>query len=322
MESSACPIWGTPAKPIQTGRYGDYVQVDSPRIGGAIKVTGTAVTMITNLTESQKRDLTNWIIEQRKQGELCPEVGSDLVSRIKSGFRIVRTPSERYDSLLSYLESSVEALGSPIKYAGAVDEEVIRRKQELLAYTGSIKDSEAVFLINQAERAGHVEKVDLGLIRLTLDGYSYVISLRTKSPDSKQAFVAMWFDASMTEIYENGIELAIAEAGYKAMRIDRKEHSNKVDDEIIGEIRRSRFVVADFTSERDRPRGGVYFEAGFAQGLNLPVIWTCRIDLIDQLHFDTRQFNHIVWKEAADLRLALRNRIVAVVGPGPLQSLP
>lgn len=47
------------------------------------------------------------------------------------------------------------------------------------------------------------------------------------------------------------------------MMIGSKEHSNKIDDEIIGEIRRSAFIVADFTGHR----GGVYFEAGFAMGL-------------------------------------------------------
>ena len=57
----------------------------------------------------------------------------------------------------------------------------------------------------------------------------------------------MWFDESMNDAYENGIEPGIRDAGYEALRIDRKEHSNKIDDEIIEEIRRSRFVVADLT---------------------------------------------------------------------------
>ena len=57
----------------------------------------------------------------------------------------------------------------------------------------------------------------------------------------------MWFDESMDQAFEVGIEPAIEEAGYKPLRIDRKEHVNKIDDEIIAELRRSRFVVADFT---------------------------------------------------------------------------
>ena len=46
------------------------------------------------------------------------------------------------------------------------------------------------------------------------------------------------------------------------MRIDRHEHVNKIDDEIIAEIRRARFVVADFTHGDTGGRGSVYYEAG------------------------------------------------------------
>jgi nucleoside 2-deoxyribosyltransferase len=76
-------------------------------------------------------------------------------------------------------------------------------------------------------------------------------------------------------------------AGFSAMLIPDKEHANKIDDEIIAEIRRSAFLVADFTGHRQN----VYFETGFAMGSNLPVIWTCRKGDIPKLHFDVRQYN-------------------------------
>ena len=127
----------------------------------------------------------------------------------------------------------------------------------------------------------------------------------------------MWFDESTDVAFGDGIEPAIEQAGYKAMKIDRKEHINKIDDEIIVELRRSRFVVADFTHGKDGARGGVYYEAGFAHGLNLPVFFTCRKDKMGTLHFDTNHFNHIVWTDPADLREKLKNRILAVIGEGP-----
>ena len=114
-----------------------------------------------------------------------------------------------------------------------------------------------------------------------------------------------------------GSNLGIRDAGYKAMRIDRKEHNDKIDDQIIAEIRRSRFVVADFTQGKEGARGGVYFEAGFAKGLGIDVIFTCRQDLQGVIHFDTRQYNHIFWQEPLDLRKKLADRISATVGDGP-----
>jgi hypothetical protein len=65
-------------------------------------------------------------------------------------------------------------------------------------------------------------------------------------------------------------------------------------------------MIADFTSEIDKPRGGVYYEAGFAHGLGKEVIWTCREDVIDHIHFDTRQYNHITWNEN-DLKAFYKN---------------
>ena len=109
--------------------------------------------------------------------------------------------------------------------------------------------------------------------------------------------------------------------GLRPLRIDQKEHINKIDDEIIAEIRRSRFLVADFTHGNEGARGGVYYEAGFAHGLGIPAIFTCRDDAVSKLHFDTNHYNHIVWATPEELREKLRNRILAAIGEGPgLQS--
>jgi hypothetical protein len=72
--------------------------------------------------------------------------------------------------------------------------------------------------------------------------------------------------------------------------------------------------VADFTCEPGKVRGGVYFEAGFAMGLNIPIIWTCKSTSTSDLHFDTRQYPHIEWKDSAHLYEQLKARIGAVIG--------
>jgi len=88
---------------------------------------------------------------------------------------------------------------------------------------------------------------------------------------------------------------------------------NKICDEIIAEIRKSRFLIADFTGQR----GGVYYESGYASGRDIPVIWTCRQDDIGSLHFDIRQYNCIDWSSPDDLAQMLKARIEAVIGEGP-----
>jgi hypothetical protein len=154
-------------------------------------------------------------------------------------------------------------------------------------------------------------------VQVSAAGYDHLESLRHGGGgDLDTGFCAMWFSNEVRSIWTDAIEPSIKAAGYKAIRIDGVEHNNKIDDEILSNIRRSRFVVADFTGER----GGVYFEAGFALGLGRQVIWTVGEDALEKVHFDNRQYNFIVWKpdDLGEFAKRLRLRIEATVGRGPL----
>jgi hypothetical protein len=133
------------------------------------------------------------------------------------------------------------------------------------------------------------------------------------SGSGAQGFVAMSFDPSLREVWTNGFDPGIRAAGYDPVRIDDKDYVGGITDEMIAEIRRSRFVVADYTGQRNN----VYFEAGFALGLGLTVIQTCRADEAADLHFDIRHLNTLVWKSHDELVEGLNKRIRAVVGVGP-----
>ena len=148
-------------------------------------------------------------------------------------------------------------------------------------------------------------------------GHIRIEELR-KQRIGQNAFVAMWFDKTMNDAYENGIQKGIEDAGYEAVRIDKKHHNNKIIDEIMVEIKSSAFVVADLTEHNK----GVYFEAGYALGLGLPVIWTCKDTDLENLHFDIRQYNCVTWKEneLGDFAENLKYRIINTVGKGPSYS--
>ncbi len=126
----------------------------------------------------------------------------------------------------------------------------------------------------------------------------------------------MWFEPMMRDVYDTVLSPTIRACGYEPLRVDGTEHNGKIDDEIVASIRRARFVVADFSGQR----GGVYYEAGLAHGLGLPVIFMCRVADIPNLHFDVRQYNTIDWQDTnLDLaRERLRNRILATLGQGPI----
>lgn len=193
----------------------------------------------------------------------------------------------------------------------------------MLAYTESVTDEELRYLLAYLIEQGWLElereKLGSRQVTITVEGYARIADMENIVTESSRAFVAMWFDESLNAAWDAAIKPAIEDSGYEAIRIDKQEHLNKIDDQIIAEIRRSRFIVADFTHGDGGARGGVYYEAGFAHGLNIPVIFTCREDTIEHIHFDTRQYNHIVWKSHNVLRERLTNRISAVIGDGPLK---
>ena len=119
----------------------------------------------------------------------------------------------------------------------------------------------------------------------------------------------MSFNNELNDIYVNAIDPACQACDFKAYRGDLDQHNEKICDKIIADIRTCQFMVADFTKQSP----GVYFEAGFAMGLGRPVIWMCQEDNFGDLHFDTRQYNHIKWSTHSDLREKLRDRIQATI---------
>lgn len=182
------------------------------------------------------------------------------------------------------------------------------------------KDTDYPLIVaRDAEQMNHllVTAGDLGFFDIhksvfTIDGWRRVEELRSTRPRTRQAFVAMSFADDLTPTWTDGFKKGIEDSNYfSAYRVDSFEHNGRIDDRIIAEIRRSSLVVADFTGQR----GGVYFEAGLALGLGVPVIWTCREDDAAGLHFDTRQYNHILWNSAVHLRSRLDQRIRATVLP-------
>lgn len=147
-------------------------------------------------------------------------------------------------------------------------------------------------------------------IRLTAEGWDKVIELEEgKNILSKQVFIAMSFDDSLNEIYENGIKKAIEKLNYTPMRVDRKEYNEDICDYIITEIKKSKFAICDCTQQKQ----GVYFEAGFMMGLSRPVIWTCNKNDLKNIHFNTEHYNYITWEDSNELYEKLLNRIQATI---------
>jgi hypothetical protein len=269
---------------------------------GDFDLTLEAFAVAGQLGDNVRPMISGWISDQVRMGAVPRLTADDLIQLSK------RPPlrfSEKAKRLLLYAAEAGSKLGQTIRIW----------EPEVAARVQTFDENEIRYIADHLENHGWLALKQQGPVLYEITGDGLIKSEEWLTADAKsfQGFVAMWFDQSMLEVWLKGFSPGIQDAGYVPMRIDNKEHANKICDEIIVEIRRSRFVVADFTGQRN----GVYYEAGFAAGLPIQVIWTCRKDHFADLHFDIRQYSCIDWQTPAELRNRLHNRIVALIGEGP-----
>lgn len=246
-----------------------------------------------------KRFLLSAIVRRRQEdGGRLLHVRREMIPMMLDSVALPETPFEQIDHVLHYVQRLSTGLDSFVKISDLDYPIAVAHDRQEFGY-----------LLGLAVQCGLLENPGEGNYRLTLSAWRRLQELKETTIQSNQAFVAMSFHPEMNSVWHEGIKPALEHTGYRPIRLDEMEHNEKICDRIIAEIRRSGLLVADFTDQR----GGVYFEAGFGMGLGIPVIWTCRNDEIENLHFDTRQYNYIPWTDYNDLRVKLINRIEATV---------
>lgn len=148
-------------------------------------------------------------------------------------------------------------------------------------------------------------------VTVSYSGLRYCASLLETGKNSTKCFVAMKFNENMSSFYEEGIFKAINSCGFYPIRVDKEHAENEqtINDFIISSIKQSRFCVADLTYQSQ----GVYFEAGFALGRGLPVIYTCYSNDFENIHFDLKPMQILQYSSEQDLFEALKLKIQAVI---------
>jgi hypothetical protein len=96
------------------------------------------------------------------------------------------------------------------------------------------------FVYDCLMRQGWLEKGAAdGDVTITPAGWHEFARVQQVNTGSRIGFVAMSFQEEFTVLYNHAIEPGISAAGYEALRVDRTEHNNRIDDEIISAIKRS-----------------------------------------------------------------------------------
>lgn len=212
----------------------------------------------------------------------------ELVNRILS--QEPPNPAEQADNIVRWLGSKPRG------------ELIAVQPQNLLSIIGSATSEELRFVIDYLISAGlvhgHTHAVGglTGSITLSFEGWQYYEELKRGAVDSRKAFMAMPYGvAELDKIVKETFKPAVEKTGFDlSPLIDRPQPAGLIDDRLRVEIQTSRFLIADLTHEN----AGAYWEAGYAEGLGKPVIYTCAKNKFDKEppHFDTNHHLTIIWQ--------------------------
>ncbi len=290
---------------------------------GKYCATGMAVTLLERLKDPERADISSFLFARKFHAQTMllllesepgqketplPPIYAPIYYRRIIDENPLPAISERLDRTLLNLGAMSDQPGSIV---------FVKKTNVAVAYAESVDSKD--FLFRQLNTDGMFES--LGKVEATT-GYVTKVVLSVKAWNrvaeierghlgalNKQVFVAMSFDPVLLPAYRDGIAPGIEDAGYRAFRVDMLESNKQITDEIVVGINQSKFLVADFTNHRP----GVYYEAGLMRGLGRPVIFSCHKDHLQDAHFDTRQFPHIIWETPVELREKLKNRILASI---------
>lgn len=294
-----CPVCERSlSTPPRTWDYGNRKSIECPRCG-SFEIAGLLTEgSIKQMDEKERMGLSAWL---RTERPIDFVVTDDNLGRVLQGRPNYRV-SEKQLLLLRHLEDLTNHPGGRVQVDLDDDFPVI----------WASNDDELLFHLEELAQRGLIENVvhkgttydpALRTVRqaqatITTKGWDYLDDHPALADVGNQVFMAMSFSTRMGRAFSEGIKPALTGAGYRAYRVDRDPHIQRIDAKIEHEIRNSALVVADVTEQRQ----GVYYEAGFAKGLGLPVIWTVSEEEKGKLHFDTRQYKHIIWTDEAELQ--------------------
>ncbi|MCX5632269.1 MAG: hypothetical protein NTW93_01115 [Phycisphaerae bacterium] len=239
--------------------------------------------------EEKMAIISHAIRKMQKEGTY-PALDKDLIKAILK--RPLPKPAEQKDIFIRWIGDNSKAIGDDVRVTTPV----------ILAIIGARTAKEFYIILNYVKTKGIVDNktvVGGGInnaidVTLTYDGWEYYQELKRGNIESRKAFMAMEYgDKELDEIVENHFKLAVACTGFELYRLNEKPKAGLIDDRLRVEIRNSRFLIADLTHENR----GAYWEAGYAEGLGKPVIYTCMKEKFDKekSHFDTNHHLTVPW---------------------------
>ena len=288
--------------------FSGIIEHECPRCGSYI-LMGTATNHLLHAVEvGEYRSVLSHVI-RRAQGAKTPlQLYEDDLQRVHQ--QTLPKPQEQYDNLILWigdhqLDPSQCAVTQIPEIAAYIGSPVTPGQEQEPAFTWLWSQIFPARLIDR-------ETITTGelAVRLTMEGWVRYYELTTRVTDSRVAFMAMRFGLPERDrVFRDCFAPAAHAAGFELRTLLEKQPAGLIDNQIRASIRRAAFVVADLTDDNN----GAYFEAGFAEGLGLDVIYTCETNKFNEkrTHFDTNHMVTVRW--SADNLDVARGELTATI---------
>lgn len=276
---------------------------------GDFEIDIAAENRLKHLEPQARARLATLVLGAIERGRRPEAITSELIERAQAAEPAAM--QDRLDRLLGWIGDAPSSIGRLLVW-GELDPRALAvsestQSEELHEMLRHLANQDLIRMSETFPQAG---------VAVTPKGQMHIEAVKSRVT-SGRAFVAMWFSPETQALYDLSLRPAIEDAGYEPIRIDAVPTLEALDGQIRDEIRGADFVVADMTHGVDGVRGSVYDEVGFAHGLGIPVIFTCRDDQMSQVQFDIRQYQRLRWTEPDELRTQLREHIEQLIGDNP-----
>lgn len=282
-----------PVKP--EGEYDRYAGCScSP--GGFYDLLRDSYEVIHSLPHQKKRDMLHIVSAYIREMTDCGEkvtLSKDDMESIANSPKIPVTIEDKGNRFIQYLYRHSEGPGEPV---------VIQPLSSSYNLTYSPNLQELVYIIDKL--IGEQLLIREGMtFKLTDKGWSEAAA-NAGGKKLKPCFVLIPDEEDQRIEWLEMLLPKIEQFGYLP-RLLRDEKAQNQDNYSLERIGDSKLIIADLTGHSPE----VYFIAGYALGLNIPVIWTVHSSEAGKLWVQIKDIRPIVYDTAEELAVILQQRL-------------
>lgn len=251
---------------------------------------------ISSFPHQKKRDMLHlvsaYIREMTDCGEKVTLSVNDLED-IANSPKIPVTIEDKGNRLLQYLYRHSEGPGEPV---------AIQPLSSRYNLTYSLNLQELVYIIDKLSNEQLLIREGM-TFKLTEKGWREAAA-NAGSKKLKPCIVLISDEEDLRTEWLDKLLPKIEQCGFMPRLLTHAKTQNheKYSMELIAD---SKLVVADLTGQSQE----VYFAAGYALGLNIPVIWTVSSRDADKLFVQIKNIRPIAWDTAEELAVTLQQRL-------------